>query len=129
MSTRVVSDSKLGADLPAPRLDDAEEIGMKNAPADWDLSEFIDVGTVNCWAEIQQAAKEEGKPELLKLGEEGAFCHFPPLSLSLSLSLDADASRCGCQVFASQRAIMLVPPCSGMIPPTRDSRRPRRNPG
>jgi oligo-1,6-glucosidase len=45
---------------------------MKNCPQDWSIDEeYKDVGTVNCWTEIKQAAEEENKPELLKLGEEG----------------------------------------------------------
>ncbi|ORY88476.1 maltase [Leucosporidium creatinivorum] len=55
-----------------PLVYQGQEIGMKNCPQDWSIDkEFIDVGTVNCWTEIKQAAKEENKPELLKLGEEG----------------------------------------------------------
>lgn len=46
---------------------------MKNAPADWDIdTEYKDVGTVNCWTEIKEAAKAQNEPELLTLGAESA---------------------------------------------------------
>lgn len=45
-----------------------EEIGIKNAPMEWDPSEYKDIETVNYWNKCQTIYKDD--PEKLKLGRK-----------------------------------------------------------
>ena len=44
---------------------------MINAPRSWDIeTEYKDVGTINMWKEVKEAAEKED-PKWLQLGTEG----------------------------------------------------------
>lgn len=59
-----------------------QEIGMKNAPKDWDIeTEYKDIGTINCWNEIKEAAQEQNEPELLEQGAKSECDNFRLQSL------------------------------------------------
>lgn len=38
-----------------------EEIGMRNCPKDWDVSEFKDIETINYWKKVQELKIENGR--------------------------------------------------------------------
>ena len=45
---------------------------MKNCPKKWSIEEeYKDVGTINVWNEVKEAAAKQNEPELLELGREG----------------------------------------------------------
>ncbi|BGP06720.1 hypothetical protein JCM10049v2_002544 [Rhodotorula toruloides] len=51
---------------------EGQEIGMINAPKDWDITEeYKDVNTINTWREIQHDAKVQNNADLLARGKAG----------------------------------------------------------
>ncbi|GAA5869405.1 hypothetical protein JCM3774_001445 [Rhodotorula dairenensis] len=49
-----------------------QEIGMINAPKDWDIdTEYKDVATINTWREIKAVAEKSHDPAFLERGREG----------------------------------------------------------
>ncbi|GAA5996855.1 glycoside hydrolase family 13 protein [Rhodotorula paludigena] len=51
---------------------EGQEIGMINAPKDWDIdTEYLDVNTINTWREIKHDAKVQNDPSLLERGRAG----------------------------------------------------------
>ncbi|GAA5864103.1 hypothetical protein JCM8547_005135 [Rhodosporidiobolus lusitaniae] len=51
---------------------EGQEIGMINAPKDWDIAiEYKDVNTINTWREIQEDAKRNNDPSLVERGRAG----------------------------------------------------------
>ncbi|KAK4046718.1 hypothetical protein OIO90_006471 [Microbotryomycetes sp. JL221] len=55
-----------------PIIYQGEEIGMKNCPRDWSIEEeYKDIGTINVWNEVKEAAARQNEPELLELGRKG----------------------------------------------------------
>ncbi|GAA5971316.1 hypothetical protein JCM8115_000995 [Rhodotorula mucilaginosa] len=51
---------------------EGQEIGMINAPKDWDIeTEYKDVCTINTWQEIKADAEKSGDKSLLERGREG----------------------------------------------------------
>lgn len=51
---------------------EGQEIGMINAPKEWDVTkEYKDVNTINTWREIQHDAKVQNNPDLLARGKAG----------------------------------------------------------
>ena len=45
-----------------------EEIGMRNAPTSWDMSEYKDIETINYWKKCQELYKDD--PELMAYGKK-----------------------------------------------------------
>lgn len=61
---------------------------MINAPRSWDIeTEYKDIGTINMWTEVKEAAEKED-PKWLQLGTEGEGSGL----ILLSNDLTADAS-------------------------------------